>query len=182
MNKGGGKAPKVQQSPTDIQTAAQLKDIEEGYSKPLRGLITPQILGTFANNNPFDTKMPGSSRDMYEQQFDVANRNIKNTAGGRGGMLRRSLVQNQTQRAGTIAKAQDDYKQLGIERAMGMIPSALPNAQAQMGAAQSIAGREQAANAANAQMKAQQQSSKGEGLGGMIGKGGLGLLKHFFPW
>ena len=182
MGKGGGKAPKVQQSPTDIQTAAQLKDIEEGFSKPLRGLITPQILGTFANNDPISTKMPGSARDMYEQQFDVANRNIQNTAGGRGGMLRRSLVENQNQRASTLSKGMDDYRQLGIERAMGMIPSALPNAQAQMGAAQSIAGREQAANAANAQMKAQQQASKGEGIGGLVGKGGLGLLKHFFPF
>lgn len=179
MGKGGGKAPKVQQSPTDIETAAGLKSLRTGFTEPLQALVTPQVLQAFANNNPFSTTMPGSSRDLYENQFDVANRNIQNTAGGRGGMLRRSLVQNQTNRAGTIAKAQDDYKQLGVERAMGMLPTAYPNAATQMSAAQGIAGRENTINQANAEAKYKQQQSQSGGIGSAVGTG-LGLLGKFF--
>jgi hypothetical protein len=163
---GGGSVPI---SPSDKQQAKILKEIEATFGKPMRDVISPQAIGALANQNAFSTEMPGSTRDTYERQFDVAKRNIMNEAGGRGGMLRQSLVNNENSRAGTIAKATDDYRQLGIERALGLIPSALPNANAQMQARGQIASNQNAINTANAQMANQGSQSMMSGLGGLAG-------------
>lgn len=167
MGKDGGGIPG---SPTDKQQAKKLKAVEAQVGEPTRGVVVPKALDTLTNQNPFATSLPSSSRDTYEKQFAQANADIQAGAGGRGGMLRNALVQNANQRAATIAKANDDYRQLGIERALGtLVPAAIPDARTQASMAANIANNENQRNIANYQSQQQGQQALLGGLGGLAG-------------
>jgi hypothetical protein len=171
----GKSAPKQKAGPLENQAVAQNAQLWAA-GEPIRASVIPNAVNTLATQNPFSTALPGSARGTYEKQFGQAKNSIMNSAGGRGGMLRRALVDNANSRAGAIAKASDDYRQLGIERAMGLIPSALPNAAATMGGQQQLVSGEQARNKGNVAMQAQGQQATGEGIGSLAGLGMMAMM------
>ena len=163
-----GKGPaKVKQSPTDIATGKQISDIENQFSTPIRQMITPSVLQTLGGPGVFQTTLPSSDRDAIEKQFGQAQKQIQNNVPVRGGELNSQLADLQKQRAFSVSQATNQAKQLGINRALGLIPTALPNANATMDAAGGIAGRDQQRSAANAQMQNQQNQAKGQEAGKM---------------
>jgi hypothetical protein len=170
MGKGGGSLPK---SPTDKEQAKILKELEATIGKPTRALVVPKMLQTLGGEGVFQTTLPSTDRDVIEQQFRRAQTGILNTSPVRGGQLNSQLGQLQRDRAFDVSSAVNQAKQRGIERSLGLISAAIPNAQSQQQAAAGIAGREQQRNMANAQ----QQSQKGAGMGGLVGTGLKALMK-----
>ena len=161
--KGGGGIPG---SPMDKEQAKKLRSVEKDIGAPTRKLVAPQALEALTTNNAFQTSLPASARQGIEGQFAQAKNDIMAGAGGRGGMLRNALVNNANTRAGTIAKATDDYRQMGIQRAMDtLVPAAIPDAKTQAGQASSIANNQMQRNMAQAQSDAQGQQSMMGGLG-----------------
>lgn len=173
---GGGKdgSPSIPNSPSDKAQAKILTELEKTVGVPIRNVVMPQALQTLGGPGVFQTELPATDRQAIEDQFSQAKNSILNS-GTRGGQLNAQLANNARDRATAVSGATIDARQRGIERALGLVPSAIPNAATQMNARSQSASTEQARLNANAQMEAQQQAAKGQGIGGLLGTG-LGLF------
>lgn len=166
---GKGSSPKVKPSPSDQAAAKQITDIENQFGTPIRQAITPSVLQTLGGPGVFQTELPGVNRDTIEKQFAQAKSSIMNDAPVRGGQLAHSLVDLNTNRAFSVADATNQQRQLGIQRALGLVPAALPGADAQMNTLANIGRNETQANMQNAQQQAASQQAKGQGMGQLAG-------------
>lgn len=169
MGKSGGGAS-VPQSPTDAAQAAILNNLEATVGQPIRDVVMPQVLSTLAGPGVFQTTLPAADRQAIEDQFKQAEGNIYAT-GQRGGQLNQQLTDLNSARAGSVAEATANAKQLGIERALGLVPAGIPNASTTMSAMSALGNSEQSRLNAEAQMAAQQDAAKGSGMGSLAGAG-----------
>ena len=189
MGKGGG-GVKVKTSPLEQASAdiAKRQDVraqlmEKEFIDPIRGIVTPQILGALGTN-PFQTSLDATGRHNLESQFGNARRNLMNTAAP-GGLLRSQMAGLERDRALGIAGAQDAARQQGIGRALQFAGGALPSqagmtAQSQ-GAIQGLQGANKSASErAVYNAKLQQESDAGKGqLAGTLGKAAIGAMSSF---
>lgn len=165
MDKGG---PKIKESPADKAQAAYLQNLEATVGQPIRNTIMPQALRTLGGPGVFDTTLPAADRQVIEDQFKQAQKNTMNT-GVRGGQLYSQMAQNNRDRATAVAGATTQAKNQGIERSLGLVPTAFPTATAQLGAQQGIGGHQTTRNLTQAQLDAQAQQQKGQSMGGLLG-------------
>lgn len=172
---GKGGSPTIPNSPSDKEQAKILKALEAQVGVPIRNVVVPQALETLSGPGVFQTSLPAGDREAIESQFKQAQTGIMNT-GVRGGQLQSRLADLQRDRAGAVSGATIDAGQRGVERAMGLIPSAIPNAGQQMSSRSALGQSEQNRLNQQAQMQAQAQNAKGQGIGGLAGAG-LGLFK-----
>jgi len=170
---GGKNAPKIKESPSDQAQANILNNLETSVGQPIRNVVVPQALQTLGGPGVFQTSLPAMDRQAIEGQFKQAQNNLMNS-GVRGGMLGSNLADLNRDRAGAVSAATSNASQRGIERALGMVPAAMPNASSQMSARGSLGATEQARLTKQAEMNAQAQQAKGDSMGQLFG--GFGSL------
>ena len=189
MGKGGG-GVKVKTSPLEQASAnianrqdARAQLMEKEFIDPIRGLVTPQILGALGTN-PFETSLSAAGRHGLESQFNQAKSNLMNTAAP-GGLLRSQMAGLERDRALGIAGAQDAARQQGIGRALQFAGGALPSQAGTAAQTQSAMQGLQGANASasqraiqNAQLQQQSDAGKGQ-LAGTLGKAALSAVSAF---
>lgn len=176
MGKGGGKAPKIPQSPLEAEQANQLRDYYQGFQKPTRDIVAPQVQAGFAANDLFSGQPSAYERDVLGKQFAQAKNQLLNSAPVRGGQLGRSMANLGNEQALGVSGLYHQAGEAARNRLAGMLPSIFPNAAAQQQAGIQLAGSEQNRLAQNTMMKAQQQQSMGQGIGGLLGS----LVGAFF--
>ena len=177
MGKGGGGSSKPTEYEKIQAGIAKRQDVraqtmEGQYLDPIRGVVTPQILGALGTN-PFATSLTAAQRAPIEGQYNQAKRALMNTA-TRGGQLRSMMSGLERDRANAISQAQNAARETGIGRALQFAGGALPT---QAG----LAGQENAAmsglGAVNEsiqkrkQQAAQESAAKGQGMGSLAGAG-----------
>ena len=188
MGKGG--SPKIKTSPLEKQQAeiAKRQDLraqtmEAEYLDPIRGIVTPQILGALGTN-PFQTSLNAADRHTLESQFNQGKANLMNTAAP-GGLLRSQMAGLERDRALGIAGAANQARQQGIGRALqfaqGALPSAAGTTAQENAAMQGLQGANaSASNRAMQQAQMKQQSDAGKGqLAGTLGKAALSAFEMF---
>lgn len=170
---GGGKggSPSIKPSPLDKEQAAILKNLEATVGVPIRNIVVPQAMQTLGGPGVFQTSLPAPDREAIEGQYKQAQNQIMNT-GTRGGQLQSRLADLSRDRASDVAGATNQARQLGIERSLGMVNSALPNYGQQLSARSAAAQNDTERRLANAKMQASNQSAMGSGLGGLLGLAG----------
>mgnify|MGYP001583872793 FL=1 len=131
-------------------------------------LRTRQALETLGGPGLFQTTLPAKDREAIESQYKQAQTNIMNT-GTRGGQLRSQLATLDRNRAGAVSGATIDASQRGIERALGLVPAGIPNAATQMGSRAQLGNTEQNRLTQQANMQAQADAQKGQGMGQLAG-------------
>lgn len=136
--------------------------------------MVPQALQTLGGPGVYQTTLPANDRQTIEGQYSQARNQVLNS-GTRGGQLQSRLAGLSRDRATAVSGATIDARQRGIERALGLVPSAIPNAGQQMGTRAQLGSNEQNRLNTIAQMKAQASQSQGAGLGSLLGAG-MGLL------
>jgi hypothetical protein len=165
---GGKDAPKIKESASDKAQAAILSNLETSVGQPIRNTVVPQAIQTLGGPGVFQTSLPAMDRQAIEGQFAQARKNIMN-AGTRSGLMSSQLANLNRDRAGAVSAATSNASQRGIERALGMVPAAMPNASAQLSARGSLGATEQARLTKQAEMNAQAQQAKGDAMGQMFG-------------
>lgn len=174
MGKSGGKAPKIPTSPLETEQANQIRDYYQGFQKPTRDIVAPQVQAGFANNDLFSGKIDPYQRDVLEGQFRNAKNQILNTAPVRGGMLQNAMTGLAKDRAMGVSGLLSQAQEAARNRLTGMLPSIFPNAAASQQAGIQLAQSDQNRLAQNTQMKAQSDQAFGQGLGGLLGNAMFG--------
>jgi hypothetical protein len=170
----GGGSPTIPQSPSDKAQAKILEALEKSVGVPIRNAVVPQALQTLGGPGVYQTELPATDRGTIEGQYSQARNQILNT-GTRGGQLQSRLADLSRDRANAVSGATIDARQRGIERALGLVPAAIPNAGQQMSTRSALGSNEQNRLNTIAQMNAQASQSQGAGIGSLLGAG-LGLL------
>lgn len=175
MSKGGGSIPG---SPTDKEQAKILKGLEANVGVPVRQTIMPSALETLGGPGVYQTTLPASNREAIEAQFKQAQNSIMNS-GTRGGQLQSRMADLARDRAATVSGATNQAKQVGIERALGLVPAAIPSAQSRLATGAQIGSTEQNRLNSQAQMEAQNQAGKGQGAASLVGTGMMAYALGF---
>jgi len=170
MGKSSPKLPKA--GPMEQQQAEFLKSQKENVMDPTQKALMPVALPAAVQG--FNTNLTAPERQTIEGQYKQSGNDIVNGAGGRGGMLRKAMTMNDLSRATTVATAANNAKQMGIQRALGLLgPAAFPGANTAVSAGQGLVGSEQN----RAQMGQQAAASQNAGKGQMAGSlGGAALM------
>ena len=168
MGKSSAKLPKP--GPFEQQQAAMLQNQRENIMDPTQKALMPLALPAAAQG--FNTNLTAPDRQTIEAQYKQSGNDIVNQAGGRGGMLRKAMTMNDIGRAGTVATAANNAKQMGIQRALGLLgPAAFPGANTAVSAGQGLVGSEQNRALRGQQAAASQNAGKGQAAGGLAAAG-----------
>ena len=166
----GKSAPQIKTSQAETNQANNLDWLQTNVQKPIVNTALPQALP--ALSQAFDTKLAAPDRQNIEDQYAQSKQDILNNAGARGGMLQQSLKDNMLGRASDIASAQNQARQTGITRALGLLPAGFPGADTTLGASGQLAGLGAQRNAAQANLNYQQNQQNAKLIESLFGLGG----------
>jgi hypothetical protein len=173
---GKSSAPKIQTSPAETAQANNIEWIQNAIQKPIVDTVLPKALGPLSQ--AFDTSLSAPDRQNIEQQYSGARNEILNNSGARGGMMQKNLKDAMLGRASDIAYAQNQAKQQGITRALGLMPAGFPGADSTLAASGQLSGQGAQRNAAQANLNYQQQQANAAQMKNSFGAIG-GLLSLF---
>lgn len=170
------KAPKIPVSPAETAQADNIKFLQSHVQEPIIGAVLPNALGPLSQ--AFDTTLSAPDRQNIEQQYSGARKEILNNSGSRGGMMQKNLKDAMLGRASDIAFAQNQAKQQGINRALGLMPAGFPGADSTLAAGGQLASQGAQRNAAQANLNYQTQQANAASMRNSFGAMG-GLLSLF---
>ena len=167
MGKSSAKLPKP--GPFEQQQAAMLQNQRENIMDPTQKTLMPLALPAAAQG--FNTNLSAPDRQTIEAQFKQSKNDIL-SQNQRGGLLRKNMTMNDIGRANTVATAANNAKQMGIQRALGLLgPAAFPGANTAVSAGQGLVGSEQNRAQMGQQAAASQNAGKGQAAGGLAAAG-----------
>ena len=171
MGKSSGKVKLPAPGPLEQAQADFLNSQRTGVIEPVQNALMPSALPAAIQG--FNTSLAPPDRQTIEAQYKQSGQDIMNQAGGRGGMLRRAMTMNDLGRAETVANAASNARQLGIQRALGLLgPAAFPGANTVIQGGQAAASGEQARRAEAANAAAGSNAGKGSMIGGGLSLAG----------
>jgi hypothetical protein len=169
-------APTIKTPQAETAQANNLYWLQDNVQKPIIDAALPNALPNLSQ--AFDTKLAAPDRQNIEDQYAQSKQDILNNAGARGGMLQQSLKDNMLGRASDIASAQNQARQTGINRALGLLPAGFPGADSTLAASGQLANLGGQRNAAQANLNYQQNQANAQQSQQLFG--GLGSLFSLF--